>query len=80
MRVSKIRVIITYKSEYSLINLSFPILKLIKITYKHSLIRYLIIYIRVSFKSFQGAFKIFLKYLNLKRGGYLLKGLILKSF
>jgi hypothetical protein len=44
MRVLKIRVIVTYRREYSLISLSFPILKLIKlikITYKHPLIRHL---------------------------------------
>jgi hypothetical protein len=51
MRVSKIGVIVAYRREYSLIRLSFPILKLIKITYKHPLIRYLIIHIRVSSRS-----------------------------
>jgi hypothetical protein len=44
-------VIIAYRGEYLLISLSFPILKLIKITYKHPLIRHLIIYIRVSSRS-----------------------------
>jgi hypothetical protein len=41
-------VIIACRGEYSLISLSFPILKLIKITYEHPLIRHLMVHVQVS--------------------------------